>query len=176
MEIKTQNEAHPDDLAVDRFAAAMKARLAKSRKKGRGGWSDRAQCSGEHLADLLIEHLAKGNDGTFEDVANFAMMLHQRKKSTDILAQKIGENDRYVQELEHSYEQLNLWLVGILAEYESTGHAGLTINEVRQHYSKIRKSTQKSHKDDILPEDLQREFGVKTGAELTAFLEDQESR
>ena len=91
MELKTQSEAHPDDLAVDRFAAAMKAKLAKSREKGRGGWDDKTQCSGEHLANLLVEHLAKGNEGTFEDVANFAMMLHQRNERTDILAKMISE-------------------------------------------------------------------------------------
>jgi hypothetical protein len=33
-----------------------------------------------------------------------------------------------------------------------------------------------SDNNDILPESLQREFRVRTGAELTAFLEDQESR
>jgi hypothetical protein len=58
-------------------------------------------------------------------VANFAMMLHQRGESPELLARIAGDN---------------------------------------------------SDNDDILPEDLQREFGVKTGTELTAFLEDQESR
>lgn len=70
--------AHPDDLAVDRFAAAMKAKLAAARTKGRGGWDDPEQCSDEYLAKLLVEHLGKGNPGTFEDIGNFAMMLHQR--------------------------------------------------------------------------------------------------
>jgi hypothetical protein len=143
MESKTQKDLHSDDLAVDRFATAMKAKLAKSRQKGRGGWDDKTQCSGEHLANLLVEHLAKGNEGTFEDVANFAMMLHQRGESTDILAKKIDDNDRYVQGLEHSYEQLNLWLVGILAEHESTGNATNTINEVRQYYNNMGNSNGK---------------------------------
>lgn len=30
-------DAHPDDAAVDRFAAAMKEKLAAAREKGRGG-------------------------------------------------------------------------------------------------------------------------------------------
>ena len=75
-----------DDAAVDRFAAAMKAKLAKAREKGRGGWDDPAQCSVEFLAKLLVEHLAKGNAGTFEDLANFAMMLHQRGADPQVLA------------------------------------------------------------------------------------------
>lgn len=70
--------AHPDNQAVDRFAYAMKAKLAKGRAKGRGGWEDPAQVSDIALAEHLVEHLSKGNAGTFEDVANFAMMLHQR--------------------------------------------------------------------------------------------------
>lgn len=81
-----QPAVHPDDAAVDRFAAAMKAKLAKARKKGRGGWDDPAQCSVEALAQLLVDHLSKGNAGTFEDVANFAMMLHQRGADPQVLA------------------------------------------------------------------------------------------
>ncbi len=71
-------QAHPDDLAVDRFAAAMKAKLARSRAKGRSGWQDPEQYANAHLARLLVEHLFKANEGTFEDVANLAMMLHHR--------------------------------------------------------------------------------------------------
>ena len=58
---KTVTDEHPDDLAVDRFAAAMKAKLA--------------QCSGEYLSLLLVEHIEKGDP---LDVGNLAMMLHQR--------------------------------------------------------------------------------------------------
>ena len=78
--------AHPDDRAVDRFADAMKAKLAVARSKGRSGWDDPAACSVEYLAQLLREHLAKGNAGTFEDVANFCMMLHQRGADPAVLA------------------------------------------------------------------------------------------
>lgn len=79
-------EQHPDDVAVDRFAAAMKAKLAAARAKGRYGWDDPEQCSDEELADELVEHLSKGNTYTFEDVANFAMMLHQRGADPEVLA------------------------------------------------------------------------------------------
>lgn len=77
---------HPDDEAVDRFATAMKVKLAAARAKGRGGWDDPSVCSVEFLAQLLVEHLGKGNAGTFEDVANFAMMLHQRGADPTVLA------------------------------------------------------------------------------------------
>lgn len=69
-------EQHPDDLAVDRFAAAMKSKLAKKRADGRGGWDDPEQCSIAFLSKLLREHVAKGDP---VDVGNLAMMIHQRR-------------------------------------------------------------------------------------------------
>lgn len=66
---------HPDALAVDRFAVAMKAKLAQKRAEGRGGWEDKDQCSNALLSRLLVEHVQKGDP---IDVANFCMMLHQR--------------------------------------------------------------------------------------------------
>jgi len=78
--------AHSDDAAVDRFALAMKAKLAGSREKGRGGWDDPSQCSVEFLAQLLLGHVTKGNAGNFEDIANLAMMLHQRGADPAVLA------------------------------------------------------------------------------------------
>jgi len=67
---------HPDDIAVDKFAAAMKAKLKWEREeRGRYGWDNPDVCSPEYLTRLLYEHLPKGDP---IDVANFAMMLHQR--------------------------------------------------------------------------------------------------
>lgn len=68
-------QAHPDDIAVDRFAAVMKAKLAKKRDEGRGGWEDKDECSLIFLSQLLREHVEKGDP---VDVGNLAMMLHQR--------------------------------------------------------------------------------------------------
>ncbi|MBB3411273.1 hypothetical protein FHT87_005226 [Rhizobium sp. BK316] len=68
-------DQHPDDIAVDQFAAAMKAKLAKKREEGRGGWDDPKQCSLSHLGKLLVEHIEKGDP---VDICNFAMMIHQR--------------------------------------------------------------------------------------------------
>ena len=70
---------HPDDLAVDRFATAMKAKMAKQRAKGYGGWDSPDQCPAERLQTMLIDHLAKGDT---VDVGNFAMMLWNRGEST----------------------------------------------------------------------------------------------
>lgn len=66
---------HPDDAAVDRFAATMKAKLAKKRADGYGNWDDPAKCDTHFLADLLLEHIPKGDP---VDIANFCMMLHER--------------------------------------------------------------------------------------------------
>jgi hypothetical protein len=68
-------EAHPDDLAVDRFVAAMKAKLAKKRDEGYSGWEDAEQCSMVRLLRLLEGHILKGDP---IDVSNIAMMVHQR--------------------------------------------------------------------------------------------------
>ncbi|PZU22451.1 MAG: hypothetical protein DI589_11185 [Shinella sp.] len=68
-------DIHPDDLAVDRFAAAMKEKLAKKRDEGRGGWDNKDECSNEFLSKLLRGHIKKGDP---VDVGNFCMMLHQR--------------------------------------------------------------------------------------------------
>jgi len=68
-------QQHSDDAAVDRFATAMKAKMASARAKGRSGWSDPLQCTAADLSRMLREHVEKGDP---VDVGNFAMMLHQR--------------------------------------------------------------------------------------------------
>lgn len=72
---RASQSQHPDDIAVDSFAVAMKAKLAKKRAEGRGGWSDKSQCTAEFLSQLLHGHVDKGDP---VDVGNLAMMLHQR--------------------------------------------------------------------------------------------------
>jgi hypothetical protein len=70
--------SHTDDEHVDRFANAMKLKLAACRSQGHGGWDDPEQCTVEHLEELLVAHLT--NKGGAVDIANFCMMLHQRGK------------------------------------------------------------------------------------------------
>ena len=84
---RKEGQAHPDDQAVDRFAAAMKAKLARAREKGRSGWENPARCTNEFLAELLIGHLGKSNEGNLEDIANLAMMLYCRGAHPKVLAQ-----------------------------------------------------------------------------------------
>lgn len=74
---------HPDDLAVDRLAAAMKAKLAAQRAKGYGGWNDLVACPPGTLQPLLLQAAAKGDA---LDVANFAMMLFCRNESSALSA------------------------------------------------------------------------------------------
>ncbi|MDR5802171.1 hypothetical protein [Caballeronia sp. LZ001] len=64
-----QEAMHTDDKSVDRFAQAMKEKMAAARAKGRGGWE---QCSPDDLSRMLREHVEKGDP---RDVANFCMML-----------------------------------------------------------------------------------------------------
>ena len=66
--------APTDDAAVDALAAHMKAKLAKQRAKGYGGWDDPG-CSQQRLSDMLRDHVAKGDP---VDVANFCAFLTAR--------------------------------------------------------------------------------------------------
>lgn len=66
---------HPDDLAVDRFAAALKVKLAESRSKGRSGWDNRMACSQFRLSQMLRDQVDRGDP---LDVANFACFLWNR--------------------------------------------------------------------------------------------------
>ena len=65
---------HPDDAAVDALVAMMKAKLAKQRAKGYGGWNTQ-ECSQQRLSDMLRDHVAKGDP---VDVANFCAFLVAR--------------------------------------------------------------------------------------------------
>jgi hypothetical protein len=82
---------HPDDEAVDRFAIAMKAKLAKKREEGRGGWQ---AASADFLSQLLHEHLSKGDP---VDIGNFAMMLHQNGQPL-VTLQAGGLDDKGVEQ------------------------------------------------------------------------------
>lgn len=104
-----QDDAHPDDHAVDRFAAAMKAKLAEKRNEGRGGWEDKTACTAEFLSELLRGHVDKGDP---LDVGNLAMMLHQRgeriePKQDDAIRWAEG----LIRQLPATHEGRNSWLL-----------------------------------------------------------------
>lgn len=70
------SEVHTDDLAVDKFAARMKWKLARARQRGRSGWEDRAWTP-EQVSEALREHVDKGDP---TDVANYCMFLAARNE------------------------------------------------------------------------------------------------
>ena len=67
-----------DEAGVANFTDAMLERLEEKRGQGRGGWWDESQCSLQHLRDLFMQAVAKGN---LVDIANFAMMIHSRENA-----------------------------------------------------------------------------------------------
>lgn len=75
---EVDDEETQDDAAVDRFAAAMKEKLAAARAKGRGGWQDNEPGMQQRLSNMLRARVEKGDP---LDVANFAMFLHQRSEA-----------------------------------------------------------------------------------------------
>lgn len=71
---QAQEPAHADDAAVDALAEAMKAKLAKQRARGYGGW-DTPEFTQQRLSDMLRGHVDKGDP---VDVANFCAFLAAR--------------------------------------------------------------------------------------------------
>ena len=75
---RTAVNQHPDDEAVDKFAAAMHAKMAQARAKGKEGWDDPERCSFMQLTSLLT---TARESHEWVDVANYAMMLWARGQS-----------------------------------------------------------------------------------------------
>lgn len=73
--------AKADALGVTRFTSAMTRKLREKRLEGRRGWNREDECSMEDLKEMLIDHIRDG-DGDMVDVANFAMMIWNRKHPT----------------------------------------------------------------------------------------------
>ena len=78
-----------DDYSIDQFAYAMKAKMAKKRDEGRGGWE---HCDPELLSKMLFQHISKGDP---IDVANFCMMLHQTKERIVAQLEPISCSERF---------------------------------------------------------------------------------
>jgi hypothetical protein len=81
---------HLDDIAIDQFAVALKAKLAASRAKGRGGWE---QCDPAMLSNMLREHVEKGDP---RDVANFCMFLWWHKAAISSAAPSVAQDEPVV--------------------------------------------------------------------------------
>lgn len=80
-----------DEEALKRFSENMGEKLAEARWKGRGGWFDPSRCSEDYLLKLFVGHLLKGNKGNWVDLANIAMMLHERGVEEALLPTSITE-------------------------------------------------------------------------------------
>lgn len=78
---RSHRRMHPDDVAVEVFAARMKTKLRKKREEGYGGWNKPEECHATFLREQLRNHLHKGDP---VDVANYAMMLWHRGESTAV--------------------------------------------------------------------------------------------
>ncbi|QRM44014.1 hypothetical protein [Rhizobium sp. BG4] len=72
------SKPHPDDIAVDRFAAAMKEKLAEKRNEGFSGWCDPTQCPIDYLTAKLAEQIHSRPVLDPVDIGNFAMMIFNR--------------------------------------------------------------------------------------------------
>lgn len=73
--------AHTDAAAVVKFASAMAIKMHKAAMMGHAGWNNQALCTTQALQIALREAVAKGDP---VDVANYAMMLHERGASTSM--------------------------------------------------------------------------------------------
>lgn len=123
---------HSDDKAVEEFAAAMTAKMAKSREeKGRGGWENKKVTTALVLSTALREHVEKGDP---VDVANFAMMLHQRGESI------VGRHPFKV-ELESLSARLNMLTHGADRQIRT---ANASVNTMRNALNDIVTKTQQS--------------------------------
>jgi hypothetical protein len=69
---------HADDILVDRFAKALKQKLAAARAKGRSGWE--AGHWMDEARGMLVEHVIKGDP---RDVANFCAFLWHHGEGTE---------------------------------------------------------------------------------------------
>lgn len=105
-------DARADEAMLGALVPAMRAKLAASRAKGRGGWEDPRWCSVTFLWDLLGGHTRKANQD-FVDVANIAGMIQWR------LSQTRGDREALAAHVAAQGEGL----VSALARYEAADDA-----------------------------------------------------
>lgn len=73
---------HPDDDAIDAFAAELRKRMTDKREQGRNGWE---HCDLDDLGLKLLRSIADGNP---IDVGNYAMMISTLGGGTEHVLQK----------------------------------------------------------------------------------------
>lgn len=116
--------AHLDDQVVDKLAAALKQKLAKSRAKGRGGWHDRDKCPPGRLQEMMAHHIGKGDP---LDVAAFAMMLWYRGEDTRSAYGSVQTLPRF--HLGEEQAALLRWLIG---EEGDAGEVTISVGEISE--------------------------------------------
>lgn len=70
-------DVHPDDIAVDKFAAELKEKMRVNRERGRSGWDQPGWM--DACKHHMIAHLAKGDP---RDIAIYAMFLWHHNETT----------------------------------------------------------------------------------------------
>ena len=80
MDLPDYSDLHAriDAHLVEWGAAEIRAKLEKSRAKGRAGWSHPNAGIEEGLQRMLQDHVQKANPGNYVDIATLALMLHWR--------------------------------------------------------------------------------------------------
>lgn len=73
------------ELSAIRFCAHMLIKLFRKREEGFDGGFDKRQCSNEYLSERLRECVDKGDP---IDVANFAMFIHQRGETINMIGRE----------------------------------------------------------------------------------------
>lgn len=95
---------------IRNLVAAMREKLGKKRREGSTGWHRPEHCTTSRLAEMLLDHLTKGDP---VDIANFAMMLHNRLQGGVALAaawaRRIGQHNPPARlEVRHSAGEITL--------------------------------------------------------------------
>jgi len=107
-----------DQAAHKRFSKECGDKLADAAAKGRGGWHAPHMVSGEQLAQMLVEHLKKGD---MRDVANFAMFLHERREETAKLFDRVGYLPAGPYDLERHPESGRMMEIVVYGETDNVG-------------------------------------------------------
>ena len=121
---------HPDDIAVDKFAVAMKDKMAASRTKGRGGWENPEECGIEDLACMLVQHVEKGDP---VDIGNFCMMVWNRVRDTgpDTYAPIVEAFLSYARDTAKPAPATLPPVVGVSRDADSPGMTGVLVTFAR---------------------------------------------
>ena len=102
---------------------SMLVKLSVKRSQGRGGWDDPLQCTNERLAELLVDHVRKGDP---VDIANFCMMLHARKAPISVIQEafKAAMEDRKICDLSGGFDCTNHNPCEICHRYDNDTNPG----------------------------------------------------